>query len=210
MRIKICGITNHEDAQKAAYYGAWAVGFIFHKKSPRYISPSKARKLIEALPPFITPVGVFVDLSERAVREVCNFTRIKTIQLHGKETPQYCKRMKDYKIIKAFRVDPLFNFTAIKEYAVDAYLFDSYKEGVEGGTGEVFNWDLLKNIKFEKPIILSGGINADNVRQAVDSVNPYAIDVSSSLEKSPGVKDARKIREFFDALNGKTSEESTD
>ncbi|MBF0483712.1 MAG: phosphoribosylanthranilate isomerase [Candidatus Omnitrophica bacterium] len=208
MRVKVCGITNHEDAQKAAYYGAWAVGFIFHKKSPRYISPSKARKLIEALPPFITPVGVFVDLSERAVREVCNFTRIKTVQFHGKETAQYCKRFKDCKIIKAFKIAPQFDFGQIKEYMVDAYLFDTFKEGIEGGTGTAFNWEMLKGQKFDKPIILSGGITVENVRQAVEAVNPYAIDVSSSLEKSPGIKDARKIRAFFDVLNFRSPSQS--
>ena len=127
MKVKICGITNHEDAQKAVYYGAHAVGFIFHKKSPRYVSPSKIRKVIESLPPFIVPVGVFADLNEQAVRDICHFTRIKTVQFHGDEKPVYCKRFSDFKIIKAFRVHDLFDFTTVEKYKVDAYLFDTFE-----------------------------------------------------------------------------------
>ena len=199
MKVKICGITNHEDAQKAMYYGAYAAGFIFHKKSPRYVSPSKARKLIEALPPFIVPVGVFVDLKEKAVRDICQFTRIRTVQFHGEETPLYCKRFTDYKIIKAFRVNDMFDPVGVRKYKVDAYLFDTFQENVIGGTGKTFNWEVLKGHKFEKPVILSGGLTAENVADAIGSVNPYAVDVSSGVEKSPGIKDPRKIREFMKA-----------
>ncbi|MCA9392649.1 MAG: phosphoribosylanthranilate isomerase [Candidatus Omnitrophica bacterium] len=199
MKVKICGITNHEDAQKAMYYGAYAAGFIFHKKSPRYVSPSKARKLIEALPPFIVPVGVFVDLKEKAVRDICQFTRIRTVQFHGEETPLYCKRFTDYKIIKAFRVNDMFDPVGVRKYKVDAYLFDTYQENVIGGTGKTFNWEVLKGHKFEKPVILSGGLTAENVADAIGSVNPYAVDVSSGVEKTPGIKDPRKIREFMKA-----------
>lgn len=199
MKVKICGITNHEDAQKAMYYGAYAAGFIFHKKSPRSVSPSKARKLIEALPPFIVPVGVFVDLKEKAVRDICQFTRIRTVQFHGEETPLYCKRFTDYKIIKAFRVNDMFDPVGVRKYKVDAYLFDTYQENVIGGTGKTFNWEVLKGHKFEKPVILSGGLTAENVADAIGSVNPYAVDVSSGVEKTPGIKDPRKIREFMKA-----------
>ena len=199
MKVKICGITNHEDAQKAMYYGAYAAGFIFHKKSPRYVSPSKARKLIEGLPPFIVPVGVFVDLKEKAVRDICQFTRIRTVQFHGEETPLYCKRFTDYKIIKAFRVNDMFDPVGVRKYKVDAYLFDTYQENVIGGTGKTFNWEVLKGHKFEKPVILSGGLTAENVADAIGSVNPYAVDVSSGVEKTPGIKDPRKIREFMKA-----------
>ena len=101
-RVKVCGITNTEDALKAVYYGASAIGFIFHKKSPRYISPSKAKKIVEALPPFVVPVGVFVDQSEKAVKDICRFTRIRTVQFHGDEKPVYCKRFTDYKIMLKF------------------------------------------------------------------------------------------------------------
>jgi len=197
----MCGITNHEDAQKASYYGAWAVGFIFYKKSPRYISPSRAKKLIEALPPFITPVGVFVNAKDRAVRDVCNFAKIHTVQFSGDESAVYCKRFKDFKIIKGFRLGNFFDISLINKYKVDAYLFDKYKEGEFGGTGETFNWELLKDKKFEKPVILSGGLNPGNVKEAIDTINPYAVDVSSGIEKSPGIKDPRKIREFYESIN---------
>jgi len=201
VRVKVCGITNSEDAQKAAYHGAWAVGFIFTKKSPRYVSPSRARKIIEALPPFVTPVGVFVDQSERAVRDICKFARIHTVQFHGEESTVYCKRFGDYKVIKAFRIGSFFPEDMIKKYKVDAYLFDTYQEGVQGGTGKTFNWDVLKNVKLNKPLILSGGLNPQNIQEAIDTVNPYAADVSSGIEKSPGIKDLRLMQTLLDAAN---------
>jgi phosphoribosylanthranilate isomerase len=197
-RVKICGITNEEDALKAAYYGAWAVGFIFYKESPRYVSPSKARKIIEALPPFVTPVGVFVNQRDRAVRDICGFTRIHTVQFHGEEEPAYCKRFKEYKIIKAFRVRSRFDLGDIRKYKVDAYLFDTYKEGVPGGTGEVFDWGILKGEVVEKPFILSGGLGPENVQDALRSITPYAVDSCSGVEKFPGVKDHRRMKTFLD------------
>lgn len=199
-KVKICGITNNEDAQKAVFYGAWAVGFIFYKKSPRYVSPSKARKIVEGLPPFITPVGVFVNQKPKAVMDVCRFTKIKTVQFHGEEDPAYCKRFKDCKIIKVFRITKNFDIKMVIPYKVDAFLFDTFQEDIHGGTGQVFNWDLLKGQKFDIPIILSGGLNPQNVREAVDALSPYAVDISSGVERSPGIKNPRLIRSFFDIL----------
>ena len=202
MKVKVCGITNKDDAGRAAYYGASALGFIFHKKSPRYVSPSRAKKIISELPPFVIPVGVFVNLSEKAINDICRFTKIRTIQLHGDESATFCKRMrKNYKVIKAFRVDELFDVNIVKKFDVDAYLFDTYKEGVEGGTGETFNWSAIAGQKFDAPVILSGGLKAENVQEAISVVNPYAIDVSSGLEKTPGIKDPRKVRAFFDLID---------
>ncbi|HQP10492.1 MAG TPA: phosphoribosylanthranilate isomerase [Candidatus Omnitrophota bacterium] len=206
VRIKICGITNIDDAIKAALYGAWAVGFVFHKKSPRYVSPSRARKIIEALPPFVTPVGVFVDLSERAVRDICSFARIRTVQFHGQETAVYCKRFSDFKIIKAFRIGDYFPADEIKKYKVDAYLFDAFEKDHPGGTGKTFNWELLKEHPIEKPVILSGGLNPQNIQEALAVARPFAVDVSSGVEASPGIKDPRLIRAFFDSANFKKSE----
>jgi len=200
IRVKICGITNHEDAQKAIYYGAWALGFIFHKKSPRYISPSRARKIIDELPPFVTPVGVFVNLKERAVRDICKFTRISTVQFHGQEDTAYCKRFKDFKIIKAFRVGLDFSAFRVNKYKVDAYLFDAYQDGMPGGTGKTFNWNLIRGQKFDRPFILSGGLNSENIQAALKTIDPFAVDVSSGVEKSPGVKSPRLIRSFFEAI----------
>ena len=201
VRVKVCGITNLEDASKVVYYGASAVGFIFTKKSPRYISPSKARKIIESLPPFVVPVGVFLDQSERAVKDICKFTRIRTVQFHGEEKPVYCKRFADFKVIKAFRIGEYFPEDYIRKYKVDAYLFDTLVDGAQVGTGKAFNWSMLRNKKIERPFILSGGLNDQNVREALDVVTPYAVDVCSGIEKSPGIKDPRRIRGFFDALN---------
>ena len=201
VRVKICGITNSEDASKAVYYGAWALGFVFYKKSPRYISPSRARRIVEGLPPFVTPVGVFVNHKERAVRDICNFTRIRTIQLHGEETEMFCQRLKEYKIIKAFRVKEGFNFSKMASYKVDSYLFDTYEEDLVGGTGKTFSWDLLKEHRFSRPFILSGGLNPQNIEKAVREVQPYAVDVSSGVEKSPGIKDPRLIQAFFQSLS---------
>ena len=200
MKVKMCGITNEEDLGKAVYYGAWAVGFVFDKKSPRYVSPSRAKLLVQLLPPFVTPVGVFVNQREKAVKDVCRFTKIHTVQFHGEETKAYCKRFVGYKIIKAFRVGDAFNFNRIQKYAVDAYLFDAYVEGVPGGTGQTFNWNMLKDLQLDKPFMLSGGLNPENIGDALDIVSPYAVDVSSGLEKSPGIKNPRLIRAFFDVL----------
>ena len=202
MRIKICGITNEEDAMKAVHYGAWAIGFVFDKRSPRYISPSRVRRIVEMLPPFVTPVGVFVNLNERAVRDICKFTRIHTVQFHGEETPMYCKKFSHFKIIKAFRVQDESSLDRLEKYKVDAYLFDAYQPDAHGGTGKTFNWDVLKGKNFEKPFILSGGLNAGNIIQARETVKPFAVDVSSGVERSPGLKDHRALKTFFDLARG--------
>lgn len=201
-KVKVCGITNDDDMMKAAVHGAWAVGFIFVKASPRYVSPSRVRKMLEKLPPFVTPVGVFANQSERAVKDILKFTRISTVQFHGEEPPKYCKRFTECKIIKAFRVRDIFDFSQVSRYKVDAYLFDTYQENVLGGSGQTFNWDLLKGQKFERPVILSGGLQGENVLQAIETLQPYAVDVCSGIEKEPGQKDPRKLRTFLDLVKG--------
>ena len=205
VRVKICGITNVENAQSAIYAGASAIGFIFHKKSPRCISASKARNIIDQLPPFVTPVGVFVDAKEGAVRDICRFTGITTLQFHGNEEPFYCQRFKGHKIIKAFRVAEDFDFSSIKKYKVDAYLFDTYSDKALGGTGETFNWNLMKFEKIERPYILSGGLNPANIKEALQVLKPYAVDVSSGVERAPGIKDPKLIRSFIESVNQNSS-----
>ena len=205
IRIKICGITNQEDALKAAELGAWALGFIFYKKSPRYISPYKAKKIIEELPPFISPVGVFVNQSEGALKDIADFCGIRTIQLHGEETPLSCRRLRAYKIIKAFRINEGFDFNDLPKFSVAAFLFDTHQDNAYGGSGKVFNWELLKNLKTNKPVILSGGLNPDNIASALRAVHPYAVDVSSGVEKSPGKKDERLLQDFFSAIRKPTA-----
>ena len=202
VKVKICGITNVKDALMAAGLGAWALGFVFYKKSPRCISPSKARKIIEALPPFVTPVGVFVNHNERAVADICRYTRIRVLQFHGDETPLYCKRFKDYKIIKAFRLGEEFDFAKLSEFKVDAFLFDAFQEDQYGGTGRTFNWELLKGRSFSRPYILAGGLNTENIAQALASVDHlYAVDVSSGVEISPGQKDYQGIKLFLNFIS---------
>ncbi len=196
-RVKICGITNKDDALAAAKLGAWALGFIFYKQSPRYVSPFKAKKIIDELPPFVTPVGVFVNLKEGAVMDIAEFCGISTLQLHGDESPQYCRRLKKFKLIKAFRVKEDFNISGLGEYPVSAYLFDGHEKGVFGGTGKTFDWDIIKEKKIPKPVILSGGLSPENVASAVRGLSPYAVDVSSGVEKEPGKKDFGKMEILF-------------
>lgn len=202
VRVKICGVTNPEDAAKAVRMGAWAIGFNFYKKSPRFIGAYKARKMIAQLPPFVTPVGVFVNSPEGAVRDIVKFCGIQTLQFHGDETAAYCQRFKGYKIIKVCRVDEQFDPMVLKGFPADAFLFDTSIQGAYGGTGKTFDWSLIKNAKsFNKPIILSGGLNPTNVRAAVEEVRPYAVDVCSGVEIKPGIKDERAMQDFFTQLS---------
>jgi len=204
VRVKICGITSELDAQRAARVGAWAVGFIFHKKSPRYISPFKAKKIIDALPPFITPVGVFVNHNAGAMRDIINHCGLRAVQLHGEEDHHFAHRLKRYnvKIIKVFRVGENFDPKIVEPYKVDAFLFDTYDKFNYGGTGKTFDWNILKQIKSasEVPIILSGGLNTQNVIEPVNELKPYAVDVNSGVEEAPGKKDAKKMKDFIDIV----------
>ena len=205
MKVKVCGITNKEDALKAIDLGAHAIGFIFYKKSPRYVSPFKVHKIIEALPPFVEPVGVFVNQNEGAVKDIMNFCGLKTIQLHGDETPIYCQRLRKFKVIKAFRINEGFEWGKILSFkTVASYLFDTYQDDQYGGSGKSFNWELLKTQEFDKPYILSGGLNAQNILQAV-KLKPYALDVSSGVEDSPGKKSEKKLVEFFSVFKESSS-----
>ncbi len=203
-RVKICGITNEADALKAARLGAWAVGFIFYKKSPRFISPFKAKKIIESLPPFVTPVAVFVDQSFGAMRDIIKHTGIRVVQLHGNEDSNTCQRLRrdQLKVIKVFRVGEDFNPKNVEGYKADAYLFDTADKDKFGGTGKTFDWSLLGDIKsLNVPIIISGGLNNQNVIEVVNSLKPYAVDVNSGVEEGPGKKDAKKMKEFVDVVN---------
>ena len=201
IRVKICGITNTEDAGLASSLGAWALGFVFYKKSPRYISPSKARKIIEVLPPFVVPVGVFVNESEKTVKAIADSCGIKTLQFHGDETPQYCQKFGGYKVIKAFRVKSGFSAGGLSRYKVSAYLFDTYQKSSFGGSGKTFSWNIIKGKKFTHPVILSGGLKPGNVAEAIRTVRPYAVDVSSGVEASPGKKSEKLLKEFFRKVN---------
>lgn len=196
MRVKICGITNIEDAEVAVELGADALGFVF-AKSPRQVTREQARAIIKDLPPFVSFVGVFVDEQVDTVKEICNFCTISTIQLHGSESPLYLNDFEGYKIIKAFRIKEEDNLKPLANYKPHAFLLDSYRKGVMGGTGITFNWEFARQAHKYGTIILSGGLTPENVKGAIQIVKPYAVDVSSGVESSPGKKDRLLMKRFI-------------
>lgn len=198
--MKICGITNKEDAQNANSLGADALGFIFHKESPRYISPEKVEEIVMFLPPFTHVVGVFVNSTKEEIEEITERCRLNLIQLHGDESPQFCMEM-PRKVIKAFRVSELEDLLPVSKYQgmVSAILLDTKVTGMYGGTGKTFDWGLgIKAKEYEIPVILSGGINGKNIGKAIQLVNPYAVDLSSGVESEPGKKDYEKMKEIVE------------
>jgi len=201
VRIKICGITNLEDALLAADLGADALGFIFYPKSPRKVAPEAARAIIAQLPPLVTTVGVFVDEDAAAVRELAARLGLDWVQLHGQESPDYCRSL-GRRVIKGFRVQDQHSLAALEAYrgAAQALLLDTYKKGQIGGTGETFNWALAREAQKYGPIILAGGLNPENVAQAIAAAQPQAVDVASGVESAPGKKDPEKLRRFFAAV----------
>lgn len=199
VRIKICGITNLDDALAAAELGADAVGFIFYEKSKRHISPRAAAFIIRELPPFIATVGVFVNEPPEKVVDIAKEAGVGCIQLHGDETPEYCQAV-GLRTIKALRVKDASVLNSLRSYSVSAILLDTYREGVPGGTGETFDWDIASEAAATGRVILSGGLTPENVREAVGKVRPYAVDVSSGVESSPGRKDHEKLRKFFEQV----------
>lgn len=201
VRIKICGITNLEDALLATELGANALGFIFYAKSPRSVEPEAAREIIRQLPPLVLSVGVFVDEETAVVRDLAARVGLDWVQLHGQESPEYCRSL-GRRVLKGFRIkdaDSLQELTAYRG-AVQAFLLDTYKQGQTGGTGEAFDWELAVRAKGSGPIVLAGGLTADNVAQAVATVRPQAVDVASGVEAAPGKKDPEKLRAFFRAV----------
>lgn len=198
-RVKMCGITNSEDALCAVGLGASALGFVFYEKSPRFIRPEEAGEIIGRVPPFVTKVGVFVNAEADYLREAKNIAGFDVYQLHGDETPEFCAAFGE-RYIKAIRVKDAESLSAVELYDTDAFLFDAYSPDAYGGTGENFSWDVLSSRKLEnKFVILSGGLNSGNVREAIQAVNPYAVDVSSGVESSPGIKDHLKLKRFMEA-----------
>lgn len=196
-RVKICGITRVEDVEAAAQYGANAIGLVFYASSPRCVSISQAVKLLAALPPFITSVGLFVNADVDFVHEVLAAVKLDVLQFHGDESPQYCGQFY-MPYLKAIRVHPEVNLLqcASDFCAAQGLLLDAYVAGVQGGTGESFDWTLIPE-KLPLPVILSGGLNGQNVTRAITQVRPYAVDVSSGVEASKGIKDAAKIAQFM-------------
>jgi phosphoribosylanthranilate isomerase len=201
VRIKICGITNLQDASLATDLGAHALGFIFYPKSPRAVTLERARHIIGQLPPFVATVGVFVDEDAAKVREIASLVGLDWIQLHGSESPEYCRSM-GRRVIKGFRVKGMEIFAQLTGYrgAAQAFLLDTYKPGTPGGTGETFDWDLGRQVKKCGPIVLAGGLTPANVAQAIQMAQPAAVDVASGVEAAPGKKDPEKLRAFVEAV----------
>lgn len=194
VRVKICGITNIDDARLAVRAGADALGFIF-APSPRNVSPEAAAGIIASLPPFVTAVGVFVNERPERIREIAAQCRLGWIQFHGDEGPDDCAVFGG-RAIKAVRVRDARSLRGLERYRVGAFLLDSFVRGARGGTGEAFVWDLAAALSPATPIILSGGLTPENVARAVAAVRPYAVDVSTGVESEPGRKDPARMEEF--------------
>ncbi|MEX1138763.1 MAG: phosphoribosylanthranilate isomerase [Bacteroidota bacterium] len=194
--VKICGITNLEDAQHAVRCKADAVGFIFYEQSERYIHPDAAAAIVSRLPDHISKVGVFVDADSRYVHDVTTKVQLSAAQLHGIEGADDLISY-ETSVIKVFRIKPDFDVEVMHNYVVDAFLLDTHSETRYGGTGRTFDWNIAVRAKEYGRIILSGGLTPDNIEDAVRFVQPYGVDVSTGVESSPGKKDPNKVRDFI-------------
>ena len=201
-RVKICGITRVEDALSAVHAGADAIGLVFYAQSPRCVSIDVAQAIVAAMPPFVSVVGLFVNATTADIKSVLTQVQLNIVQFHGDETPQQCAQI-NFPYYKAIRVK---SDTNLLQYAIDfkdanALLLDTYSEQAYGGTGHVFDWNLIpKNLT--KPVILAGGLVPENVANAIKQVQPYAVDVSGGVELTKGVKDAAKVAAFMRAVSG--------
>jgi phosphoribosylanthranilate isomerase len=211
-RVKICGITNLEDALFATEAGADALGFVFYAQSPRCITPDQAREIVLRLPPFVATVGVFVNvpplsppklggMKGRAVKEIMAYCHLDYAQLHGDETPEQVAALAP-RAIKAVRVRSAADVERLSDYQAAAYLLDAYHPTKPGGTGETWDWELAATAKRYGPVILAGGLTPDNVVAAIERVRPYAVDVSSGVEAAPAIKDHQKVQCFIIAAKG--------
>lgn len=204
-RVKICGITRAEDALEAARLGADAIGLVFYAASPRYIDVGVAKQIIAALPPFVTTVGLFVDANATAVANILGRIHLDLLQFHGSETAEFCAQF-GLPYLKAVRMKPDLNLLQyVSSYAGAAgILVDSYVEGVAGGTGATFDWDRIP-CGMNAPLVLSGGLDAGNVGAAIAAAQPWAVDVSSGVEASKGIKDAAKMAGFIQGVRNATA-----
>ena len=200
-RVKFCGISRPEDAVVAARLGADAIGLVFYRDSPRYVSINQAVAITRALPPFVTVVGLFVDATEQEISTVLDGVRIDVLQFHGDEAPDACRRYA-LPYIKAIRVRSDMDIEPLAAAYADAsgLLLDAYQQGVPGGTGKTFDWSMVPR-KLHRPIILAGGLTAANVAQAIATVGPYAVDVSGGVESAPGIKDTDRMSAFMKSVN---------
>ena len=206
MKVKVCGITNIEDALLCESLRADALGFILYKGSKRFVEPETAEKIISELSPFTLKVGVFVNSSFEEINRIAKEIKLNVVQLHGEERPNIISKI-NFPVIKSFRINNGFDFTILKEFGNMSYLFDTYlptgqagSEKEYGGTGKTFNWELIPD-ELRSKIILSGGISVNNIEAVYKKIKPAAVDLSSSLESKPGKKDSEKVKEFFKKIN---------
>ena len=197
VKVKICGIRSLEEAEAALEAGADALGFNFWKPSPRYVEPEAAREIIARLSPITASIGVFVNEERDRILDLASELRLSAVQLHGDETPEFCESLRPIKTIKAIRVSQDFDLKLIRSYHVDMVLLDANIQGSYGGTGQCIDWRIAIEAKRLAPIILAGGLTAENVRDAITHVRPAAIDVCSGVEAEPGRKDSNKLRRFM-------------
>ncbi|MBI4384309.1 MAG: phosphoribosylanthranilate isomerase [Nitrospinae bacterium] len=201
VKIKICGNTSVEDALLAVGEGADALGFIFYRKSPRFVAEKTVKSIVAQLPPFVETVGVFVDESVERVNRIAQACRLDAVQLHGEESPAYCGKMRK-KTIKAFRVKGADVLDALGRYRVAGFLLDAYVEDLPGGTGKTCDWEIVRRAREFGPVILAGGLTPENVAEAARRAGPYGVDVCSGVERSPGKKDPARVRAFIRAARG--------
>ena len=196
VKVKVCGMTSLKDALVAVEVGADAVGFIFYKKSPRSVTMKTVREIVLELPPFVDTVGVFVDETAEQINKIADYCNLDIIQLHGDESPTFCKKIRR-KVIKAFRIKDMQSVKKISNFQVSGFLLDTFSEKLHGGTGKVFDWNLALPAKKFGPVIMAGGLTPNNVQQAVRQIRPYGVDVCSGVESEPGIKDHKKIKAFL-------------
>ncbi|OGQ99665.1 MAG: N-(5'-phosphoribosyl)anthranilate isomerase [Deltaproteobacteria bacterium RIFOXYD12_FULL_55_16] len=194
-RIKICGMREITEVAAVVAAGVDAIGLIFVEQSPRYLDPERAREIVASLPPFVEAVGVFVDQEAATVNEIVRYCGLSLVQLHGAESPACCAKI-SCRVLKAFRVRDSLSTEDLTPYAgeVAAFLFDTFQEKLAGGTGQTFDWGLLKKLSPARPVVLAGGLTPENVGEAIRQAHPFAVDLNSGVEFSPGRKDLNKVR----------------
>lgn len=200
-RIKVCGMTQRSDIESAVRLGVDALGFIFVKESPRYISPEAVREIATGVPPFVNTVGVFKNEDPAIVHEIVQYCGLSVVQLHGSEPPEYSETI-TCKVMKAFRIQTDTDPAHLETYrgVVTGFLLDAYQKGAAGGTGKTFDWQLVNKLSPPGPVILAGGIGPENVRAAILAVRPFAVDVNSMVEFEPGIKDMKKLKALIEEV----------
>jgi len=201
-RIKLCGLTRVKDVEFGFSQGLDALGFIFYEKSPRNVLPDFVKDIVAKVPPFVDCVGVFVDRDRAEVEEIVEYCGLSHAQLHGKENHKYCERVQRFAspchVLKAFRVSESTKNSDFSPYddVVHGFLLDTYQKGNAGGTGETFDWNIIKQLDLQRPMILAGGLSPQNIENAIKVVQPFGVDVNSGVEVEPGIKDHAKIVDF--------------